>query len=648
MLCLPPPCAFEGSDLGLVAYLLCIFSIRKAECRSITRGRAHNFAAVAVDLVQTSQQIPEGDGRAQGWRSSAGGCSAVPRLCKKSWRPASRAFGRFFEIVGRFFDYCRGPGRCSLRSTRPTLDTWNPLHLGSRRFRTRLCHESRCPPKALPKHGWLLRPQTLELQGACIRDMSSATDYHTGLLPSFAPIGRRIEIIMHTVHLSTAAFVSKSQPKFGRLMFSFSSRRMPDVWKAADWHQDGESLFLFDGHSTSTRCPSCANLWHFVADDLLMTMLALIEERAHPKSKDEAGSKQVRTVANLLATEGRREVKRFQLDLLHALSPLFGDINFVAPDEVHCFQSVKLAINEKTARAETLRVSGFYKAWGVSQASLLAFRAALVQARTSKPRLATGAEQIFVDGRQSAKRQKWSNAVEVANMLGAAMVDLGSMTLQQTAQTLQHASVFVTSTGAQNMQLMWMPVESLVVLILCPAFPNEFMIKSFFNSVGLQMVEVLHEECPDSRDILGWADTSAPSHAHPVAVLGEHYGGVVTGSCVFRLRPRAWKGFVLLCPCWKQVLVQASRRLCDGARTGNPAAKQWGQSKGIPPSFNSTLNCAQLKEQRYGRRWRAVPVSIRAAPCTTAERFSQARSTYRNMRSLKKRWPSSMIPSTTS
>ena len=183
--------------------------------------------------------------------------------------------------------------------------------------------------------------------------MSTATDYHTGLLPGFAPIGRRIEVLLHPGPASTVELVAKSRANLGRLMFTFDTARFAKSWRMASHHWKGDSLFIYDGHSVSTRCPGCANLGHFFTDDLFMSLLAMLE----------TGVTVNRTVSNLLATEGRRPVKNFQLDVLRSV---FNDLELMGPDEVHCFENVRIAVNAKKVNAETLQDREFYKPWGVS------------------------------------------------------------------------------------------------------------------------------------------------------------------------------------------------------------------------------------------------------------------------------------------
>ena len=355
--------------------------------------------------------------------------------------------------------------------------------------------------------------------------MSTATDYHTGLLPNFAPIGRRIEVLLHSGPASTVELIAKSRANFGRLMFTFDTIRFAKSWSMASHHWEGSSLFIYDGHSVSTRCPGCANIAHFIADDLLMSLLAMLE----------TGATVNRTVANLLATEGRRPVKNFQLDLL---ASLFANVQLMGPDEVHCFENLRIATNAKKVTAETLRAQEYYKPWGVSQATLHRFRARVVPSRSSASQTSESFGRVLLDGRQSAKRRKWTNAVEVAAMLGATIVDLGPLTLQETSQMLRDVSVFVTPIGAQLWQLLWLPAEALAVVISCQSFDNELEY-NILKELGLQIVDVAKEGCPkDPQTVAGWAMAKVDNHSHPVAVLGQHYSGVIPlhdrYTCAFR------------------------------------------------------------------------------------------------------------------
>ena len=120
--------------------------------------------------------------------------------------------------------------------------------------------------------------------------------------------------------------------------------------------------------------------------------------------------------------------------------------------------------------------------------------------------------------------------MEAAATLGATIVDLGPLTLQETSQMLKDVSVFVTPIGAQLWQLLWLPAEALAVVIGCLSFENELDF-NVLKDLGLKVVDVARQNCPnDSKHVSGLALPKVDYQNHPVVVLGQRYGAVISST----------------------------------------------------------------------------------------------------------------------
>merc|ERR1719329_1218780 len=72
----------------------------------------------------------------------------------------------------------------------------------------------------------------------------------------------------------------------------------------------GRSLFWYDGHSASTRCPDCANVAHHLLDDMLLDIDAWRS----------IGGCADRIVSNLLASVGNLAPKNWLAQLMVSLA----------------------------------------------------------------------------------------------------------------------------------------------------------------------------------------------------------------------------------------------------------------------------------------------------------------------------------------
>ncbi|CAE7228133.1 unnamed protein product [Symbiodinium sp. CCMP2456] len=399
-----------------------------------------------------------------------------------------------------------------------------------------------------------LRRSVLQLRGVCLRDRTSATEFHSPFVPAAVLTGRRIEVVFHQL-VETGLF----HPAHRFVARNVTAEEFADVWKTADEHWPGLSRFVHDGHSESQRCPDCANIGHFLLDDTLIDVVARV---AHQEISD---LQVQRTVANLHSNLGAAGVKRFQEDFISTVfeSPTI----FMGVDEVHCFEAVILSANPRS------RTGGFEELLGgrpgrpwphyspetVFRQVRAHYQTAQAQACELVPgelKDLTPLPEVLLDARRGASRRVFASAEELAKLVGATLIDFAGKSWASRVRSLSAAKVYIGVYGGQLFQLPLMHEGSLVLILTCEVLQAHWhatFLFRFLRLSGLELHQIEHDGClalPPSMKQNALAETRlAPimklaADIHPISRLA--YSDIVLLHkeflCAFR-RPSASLGF---------------------------------------------------------------------------------------------------------
>ncbi|CAE7664439.1 unnamed protein product [Symbiodinium sp. CCMP2592] len=374
-----------------------------------------------------------------------------------------------------------------------------------------------------------LQRSTVQLRGVCLRDRTSATEFHSPFVPAAVLTGRRIEVVFQQL-----VEIGLFHPHHRFVARNVTAEEFAVVWKTADEHWSGLTRFVHDGHSPSQRCPDCANIGHFLLDDMLIDVVARVA------NQDISDLQVQRTVANLHSNLGAAGVKRFQEDFVSTVfeSPTI----FMGVDEVHCFEAVILSANprQRTGGFEELLQGRPGKPWQHYSPETL-FR----QVRAHYHLTAQAAQarelvdpsvplpEVLLDARRGASRRVFASAEELAKLVGATLFDFAGKSWTSRVRSLSAAKVYIGVYGGQLFQLPLMHEGSLVLVLTCQILQAHWhatFLFRFLRLSGLELQQMEHDGClalPPSMEQNALAETRlAPvmklaADIHPISRLAN-------------------------------------------------------------------------------------------------------------------------------
>ncbi|CAE7796758.1 unnamed protein product [Symbiodinium microadriaticum] len=341
-----------------------------------------------------------------------------------------------------------------------------------------------------------LRRSVVQMRGVCLRDRTSATEFHSPFVPAAVLTGRRIEVVHQLVE--TGLF----HPAHRFVARNVTAEEFAEVWNTADEHWPGLSRFVHDGHSASQRCPDCANIGHFLLDDTLIDVVARVA------NQDISDLQVQRTVANLHSNLGAASVKRFQEDFISRVfeSPTI----FMGVDEVHCFEAVILSANprSRTGGFEEL-LGGRARPWPRyspetvfrrvrAHYHLTAQACEACELVSEELKELTPLPEVLLDARRGASRRVFGSAEELAKLVGATLIDFAGKSWASRVRSLSAAKVYIGVYGGQLFQLPLMHEGSLVLILTCEVLQAHWhatFLFRFLRLSGLELHQIEHDGC---------------------------------------------------------------------------------------------------------------------------------------------------------
>ncbi|CAK9115966.1 unnamed protein product [Durusdinium trenchii] len=440
-----------------------------------------------------------------------------------------------------------------------------------------------------------------KLEHFCVRDRSTATDFHSPYIPASILTGRRLELIF--VEEQEESESRQRLRDFWDVSHRFIARGVRlseflEILENAEEHWPGLTRFVHDGHSQSQRCPDCANIGHFLVDDMLIDLVAFLQTRNLPVE---------RTVANLQSNLGAYDVKRFEEDFIRSIFE--SPTTFMAVDETHCFEAAIVSAHpfQRQESYEALLVQGAAGARYSPEGTFRQVRAHWHLAAQVGERWSTRERwsPILLDARPKASRRTWANAKELGALLGAEVFDFTGLRWTERVHALAAAQVYIGGYGGQVFQLLAMQENSLAIVLACKVLKVHWHATFFFRLLklsGLQLHWMEPEGClplPSHLQLNAsarsrFAALRLPREAHPVQRLGVASQTVVQHQgvlCAFRapvktpLSEADWMAEVAVSPLALEVLSsgfeQALRRCvewyndCEVLVPAGPTVHTW-------------------------------------------------------------------------
>eukprot|EP00929_Paragymnodinium_shiwhaense_P108308 TRINITY_DN74625_c0_g1_i1.p1 TRINITY_DN74625_c0_g1~~TRINITY_DN74625_c0_g1_i1.p1 ORF type:complete len:1666 (+),score=396.03 TRINITY_DN74625_c0_g1_i1:123-5120(+) len=351
-------------------------------------------------------------------------------------------------------------------------------------FRSRLLR-STFPKSTMPV-------PALVFANVCIRDLSTRTPYTFAYGSRSIPVGRRLELL--TVGLS-----EDEEERLDRLL-SFEGRFLRSnaantsqlgAWLSGVFtttspvstttHIPGFSLFIYDGHPPSLRCPDCSNIGHHLIDDLLLDVVALQELLPIFGVPGWA-------LVNLWSSVGHTPQRTwFRENLLailqHGVRPKFGTA-VMNPNEAFCFDRLAVSF-----AASTNQMLSFWRPRGLGQhdprllknsmsmiqrALAVQFLDGSVEAAPACPSRGIVYARRSKHGINTDKMRSWSNVDEIMKLLHSKSklrvkeVDFSNMKLAQQALVMAGADIVMTVPGANWANAVFLRPGTIWMDILCP------------------------------------------------------------------------------------------------------------------------------------------------------------------------------------
>jgi len=363
----------------------------------------------------------------------------------------------------------------------------------------------------------------------CVRDLSSLTPYAHGPDAVAVPRGQRLELLSVGFDAKDVHQVSRSLTTASRFFLTnaASSQELGDLLSgisAPVTHIGGTTLFSYDGHPASVRCPDCSNIMHHIIDDLLLDVAAWRLWRASHGPVQHV-------VLNLMGSFGHAGAKAWFRDVLdvvvkHLVAPEFGAMT-MQRDEALCFDRLGLTLADSTAELPAAWRRNVRGSAGPLVGAIAEVRGAVAAAFPDSRGLVEGGSAPHCPtyglayGRQTSsggtpKPRRWLNFMEVVEDVRAntrsfelEVVDFLQLTVEQEVRLLARVDLLLSSAGAHWAKALFLRPGTLWLEPVCPGvtdkmmwFHPEFVTREGVNyggmgvAFGLRYIGIDADGCP--------------------------------------------------------------------------------------------------------------------------------------------------------
>ncbi|CAE8659652.1 unnamed protein product, partial [Polarella glacialis] len=495
--------------------------------------------------------IDRQQGRLEGWRriveeyslsSGLAGSSLLPLSVAElfTWAHQARAY-RLSEHMFYSNDMSEDPTkRETLKDAKSAADhLYNKLLVASAEMgmESSIQHAAKQAlnvgwPITSKSDGGLVFPQVsgvdlpiYRLSEVCIRDLSPETDF---LDVGSVSDGRKLEIItvglndtspelLRALHARPAhgRFILTELNSLDRFAEKLSGRQVTRL--------SGLSLFWYDGHKASCRCPDCANTEHVMEDDLLLELLAW-------RSPSLAEEPVAQIVTNLHASVSHLSPKEWAQQVIRRIAGNLTQVQMFQA-EVFCLEDVVINFHpcapELEDRELIFRPNSVHPGYSISTA--LDFARQRVwdsigqdERGSASPRIAVFARQSLSDIR-SPKPRRWLNYKPVAEELRAAVIDFTLLSFEEEVRLMRSLDMFVTVNGAHHAAVLWMRPGSVWAELLCPdviaAMPSHAAFQRIAGALGVRFEIIVATSCSE-LDAQSEGEVWMAKEYHPIRMFG--------------------------------------------------------------------------------------------------------------------------------
>lgn len=300
------------------------------------------------------------------------------------------------------------------------------------------------------------------MRHVCVRDLAPETEYALSPGNSVA-IGRRLELL--TIGLNSSQISRLTMSKQSR----FVATHLDDVDTLVAFVGNatfipGLSLFWYDGHSPSARCPDCANIEHSFQDDAIADWVMYFY-------KNPVSVKHV--VMNLHASQGSRGAKSWFSGLLHKIAADIAPVEHMEKGETLCFDEVLINFVARVSGCKLCSLyldNSLFPGYSLRPVFDWVRNAVWANSRSESE----GGPCIIAYGRQdgelSEKQCRWINMQDVVDQTGATLIDFRQLgSLDREIQMMRNARLMLTVVGAHAVAALFMRPGSTWVELSCIA-----------------------------------------------------------------------------------------------------------------------------------------------------------------------------------
>ncbi|CAE8737144.1 unnamed protein product [Polarella glacialis] len=363
-----------------------------------------------------------------------------------------------------------------------------------------------------------------KLRNVCIRDLSDVTSYT--LLPGDSvPLGRRLELI--TFGLSPSAAERFTLDPNSRFLTTHSARdattAVAKLVRNASF-LSGLSLFWYDGHLSSLRCPDCSNIDHHMQDDAMVDWITYFFGNF-------SSVRQV--VTNMHASEGELRPKKWFSQLVDAVAADIAPVDRMRKGETICFEEVVLNFMQ---RLSNCRTCSFYSDnslfEGYSLRPVLDWvRQSVWRAQGTETGTASCQQQhsllpcVVAFGRQSegpTKPRTWLNLQEAADQTNATVIDFRHFdSFGDEVLAMKATRLMLTVVGAHQAAALFMRPGSTWVELSCGKVVAQQWGQAWPKIFAALQVNHIHLEAADCKEppIKSAQTAWLPVHRHPLVEM---------------------------------------------------------------------------------------------------------------------------------
>ena len=372
-------------------------------------------------------------------------------------------------------------------------------------------------------------------RNVCITDLADKTDF--GHSDSWQQTGRRLELVTFGLGTNGTKLVLPPDGRFVATHYDFAEAETERIRRNVSYLQ-GTSLFWYDGHIASLRCPDCSNIDHHVQDDAILDWITAYF----------GVSNVTQIVFNNHASDGHLKPRKWfaQVAALVA-SAIKAPFHYMQKAETLCFDDVVLNF--------WVRNSNCYDCWmyrdnilfpGFSLRPVLRWvRDAIWRAHGSPP---MNLSKIIAYGRQSEVSRKprtWRNFNKVLRLTNATLIDFRKMSLREEVHTMMQAKVMLTVVGAHLPAALFMRPGSTWVELSCKRVVEQQWGQAWhflFSALDVEYLQLDALDCPQTAPLGLDVNPWIPAQKHPVMMrpkvssLSSHVVPICHAGklCIFR------------------------------------------------------------------------------------------------------------------